>query len=390
MRIEKEMPMNNPFVYGEIAVGAAFTGRKKELADLSRGLESGERIFLISPRRFGKTSLLAHLLEGFKSKGLLTAYIDLYRCASMEQLAAVFTDEVLLKTETGLEAVARLARETIPLLRPKITLEQDGQLSASLDLGKSKNEQSAALSELFNAAEKMAKRRNKRLVIAFDEFQEVTILGGEPLEKLMRASFQTQHNVSYVFSGSRQHLIADMVNSRDRAFYKIGRVVFLGKIAEDDFRVFIGERFKAIGIKVEEAAFKRILAETDAIPYYVQYLCSFLWNKCREGAKLTAELVYETVVHIADTQAPFYMGILEHIPLKQRRLLQVVAQNPAGKLYSREIGEMYKLGPLSTVQVSAGLLLKKGILEKENGGYVFSDPFLRIWVLKNIGSLGKT
>ncbi|KAF0126994.1 MAG: ATPase (AAA+ superfamily) [Elusimicrobia bacterium] len=378
--------MNNPFVYGEIAVGQAFTGRKKELIDLSRGLQSGERILLISPRRFGKTSLLANLLEGVKSKGLLTAYIDLYRCASLEQFAAVFTDEVLLKTETELEAVVRMARETIPLLRPKITLEQDGQLSASLDLGRSKNEQSAALSELFNAAEKMAKRRNKRLVIALDEFQEVTVLGGEPLEKLMRAAFQTHHHVSYIFSGSRQHLIADMVNSRDRAFYKPGRVVFLGKIMDADFRIFIRERFKAIGVEAGEAALKRILAETDAIPYYVQCLCSFLWNKCREGAKLTEALVSETSAHIADTQAPFYTGILESIPMKQRRLLQVVAQKPAGKLYSGEIAEGYKLGPLSSVQVSVGLLLKKGLIEKENGGYVFSDPFFKIWVLKNMGS----
>jgi len=377
--------MNNPFVYGEIAVGSAFIGRKKEVADLSQGLGSGERIFLISPRRFGKTSLLANLLEGFKGKGLLTAYIDLYRCASLEQFASVFTDEVLVKAETGFEAVARLVRGTIPLLRPKITLETDGQLSASLDLGRSQNEQSAALSELFNAAEKMAKRRNKRLVIAFDEFQEVATLGGEPLEKLMRAAFQTHHHVSYIFSGSRQHLIADMVNNRDRAFYKMGRVVFLGKIADKDFQVFIAERFKSIGIVVGDAAFRRILAATDAIPYYVQYLCSFLWNKCREGAKLTEEAVLETAAHIADTQAPLYTGLLENIPLKQRRLLQVVAQNPGSKLYSREIAERHKLGPLSSVQVSVGLLLKKGILEKENGGYVFSDPFLKIWVLMNHG-----
>ena len=375
--------MNNPFIYGEIAVGKAFVGRKEELSDIARGLESGERIFLISPRRYGKTSLLINLLERLKNKGLLTAYIDLYRAASLEQLAALFAEEVLLKSETRLETVARLAREIVPLLRPKITVEQDGQLSAELDIGKSQGEQSAALAELLDAAEKIAKRRGKRFVIAFDEFQEVAALGGEPLEKLMRSVFQRHHNVSYVFSGSKQHLIADMVNNKDRAFYKLGRVLFLGKIHDKDLRSFITERFAAIGVAVEEASFRRILSEADSVPYYVQYLCSFLWNKCREGSGLSEKTVIETAGHIAATQAPLYLGLLEHIPLKQRKILQVVSRNAGEKLYSREVIERNKLGPSATVQVSLNLLIKKGILEKEEGGYAFSDPFFRLWVLKN-------
>jgi len=375
--------MNNPFIYGEIAVGKAFVGRKEELSDIARGLESGERIFLISPRRYGKTSLLINLLERLKNKGLLTAYIDLYRAASLEQLAALFAEEVLLKSETRLETVARLAREIVPLLRPKITVEQDGQLSAELDIGKSQGEQSAALAELLDAAEKIAKRRGKRFVIAFDEFQEVAALGGEPLEKLMRSVFQRHHNVSYVFSGSKQHLIADMVNNKDRAFYKLGRVLFLGKIHDKDLRSFITERFAAIGVAVEEASFRRILSEADSVPYYVQYLCSFLWNKCREGSGLSEKTVIETAGHIAATQAPLYLGLLEHIPLKQRKILQVVSRNAGEKLYSREVIERNKLGPSATVQVSLNLLIKKGILKKEEGGYAFSDPFFRLWVRKN-------
>ena len=375
--------MNNPFVYGEIAVGKAFVGRKEELSDIARGLESSERIFLISPRRFGKTSLIVNLLERLRNKGLMTAYIDLYRAASLEQLAALFAEEVLLKSETKLETVARLAREIVPLLRPKISVDQDGQLSAALDIGKSPGEQSAALAELLNAAEKIAKKRGKRLVIAFDEFQEVATLGGEPLEKLMRSVFQGHHNVSYIFSGSKKHLIEDMVNNKNRAFYKLGRVLFLGKIPEKELRAFITERFAAIGKTVDEAAFRRILSEADSIPYYVQYLCSFLWNKCREGAGLTEKLVVETAAHIADTQAPLYLGMLEHVPLKQRKILQVVSRNLGEKLYSHEVIGRNKLGPAPTVQVSLTLLIKKGILEKENGGYAFSDPFFRLWVLKN-------
>lgn len=115
----------------------------------------------------------------------------------------------------------------------------------------------------------------------------------------------------------------------------------------------------------------------------MQYLCSFLWNKCREGAGLTEKLVAETAAHIADTQAPLYLGMLEHVPLKQRKILQVVSRNLGEKLYSHEVIERNKLGPAPTVQVSLTLLIEKGILEKENGGYAFSDPFFRLWVLKN-------
>ena len=104
-------------------------------------------------------------------------------------------------------------------------------------------------------------------------------------------------------------------------------------------------------------------------------------NEIKEGgnkASLNAAdlLVAETAAHIADTQAPLYVGILENIPLKQRKILQVVSRKQGEKLYSHEAIERNRLGPAATVQVSLGLLIKKGILEKENGGYVFADPFL--------------
>ncbi len=50
--------MRNPFEYGGVVSGEAFCNREKETSDLVRAMENGEKLFVFSERRYGKTSLV--------------------------------------------------------------------------------------------------------------------------------------------------------------------------------------------------------------------------------------------------------------------------------------------------------------------------------------------
>ena len=45
--------IENPFVYGEVVPSAAFVNRVTELDRLVRDLADAQKVFLISPRRYG-------------------------------------------------------------------------------------------------------------------------------------------------------------------------------------------------------------------------------------------------------------------------------------------------------------------------------------------------
>src|SRR5204863_2103880 len=62
----------NPFVYGEVVPAAAFADRVVELDRLGRDLSAAQKVFLISPRRYGKSSLIRLALAAMGRRGVLT------------------------------------------------------------------------------------------------------------------------------------------------------------------------------------------------------------------------------------------------------------------------------------------------------------------------------
>jgi len=126
--------MKNPFVYGEEVVGESFVDREQELEAFVKDIESNERIFLISPRRYGKSSLIVNLFNSLKNKGWLTARIDLYKVTSLEGFANLYTITVINAIESKPEKLIRIMKEFIPSLRPTITITTEGQPELSLNI----------------------------------------------------------------------------------------------------------------------------------------------------------------------------------------------------------------------------------------------------------------
>ena len=83
--------MDNPFKFGGIVRGPYFADRKAELAELVREMQNLSRVFLVSPRRYGKTCLLFNLMDRLDDVGLPAAYIDLNACPDIKNFAETFT-----------------------------------------------------------------------------------------------------------------------------------------------------------------------------------------------------------------------------------------------------------------------------------------------------------
>ncbi|MBP2671798.1 MAG: putative prokaryotic ATPase [candidate division NC10 bacterium] len=373
--------MQNPFRFGSVVSGEDFADRRRELAELGRELAGGQHVFLLSPRRYGKTSLILTLLARLRAQGLLTAYVDVFRATTAAQLLELTAQTVLRGVESKPEKVLRLAVDLLGKLRPQVGTDSRGKPTLSLEIGHSPRSVLAVQEEILALPEELAQKRKRRLVLVFDEFQEIQRFPGAGLEKAMRSHFQTHRHVSYLFAGSRESALRDMASRERSPFYKFGRMVTLGPISPQEFVPFLQVRFKRGGLRLTAEMGDAVLAAADDVPYNVQRLCHQLWAlRAGKVDRITEQDIGDAIAGIVEQDAPHFSAGWDRLSLHQRQVLQAIARSGGRNVFAGEFLTAHRLGSHSSVQTSLRQLLKEQVLAKANGEYRFADPFFREWV----------
>jgi len=244
--------MPNPFKYGSIVTGKDFADREEELSLLVKELKNGQNLLLYSPRRYGKSSLVCMALEQLSKEGFLTAFVDLYGCVYLSDFVDKIVTETVVPAYDKLDKAANFLKTAISGLRPTITVNPtDGTFEISYKKEVASAGEKQILTEVLDAPEKLAVSKNKPLVVVFDEFQEVKNFNGSKVENLMRTHFQHHKHVTYVFMGSKQHLMREMIADSNKPFFRFAKPVSLGKIPKDKFKRFILEKFKRTSIRID-------------------------------------------------------------------------------------------------------------------------------------------
>src|SRR5437762_3068123 len=275
--------MNNPFVYGEVVPAASFVDRIDELDRLVRDLGSGQKVFLISPRRYGKSSLIRQALGAAERSGALTANITVSSYSSYLAFLEGYT-RALLAMQTGLEKARSWLHDAIGAARPELRVEADSTgtmgMSVKFPTARTDRDISRLAAEVFALPQRLHEMRKRKLVIALDEFQAIRGFNGGSVEHAVRAAVQHQRNVGYVFAGSEPSLMERMLGPK-RPFYKAGPVMRLEKIPADLFAAFIEARFSQTGIKPEAGLGAAIVELAGNLPYDVQRLAHEGWDDVR-------------------------------------------------------------------------------------------------------------
>ena len=375
--------MENPFVYGKVARGEFFADREEESQELMADIASGQSVIIFSPRRYGKTSLILEVLDRAKSEGFLAVYLDLFKVTSEEGFIVAYAKEIAKLQSGGVRSVLRSLRELLPRLLPKVVLKSEKagvEVEFEFD---TRSERAPLLDDLFDAVATIATRRGRRAVVVFDEFQEIADWDGAGnVERQMRSHFQLHQNVSYIFMGSKRHLMQGIFQSKNRPFYRFGKHFALGKIPRDEFGAFILKRFEETGFQISESAVDEILNVTEEHPYYTQLLCHILWDRTREARTVTVHDVSLALQEVFLRESHAFHDMWDMLPLKARQLLVALAkeENPQVQIYSSDFLQRHALGSASSVQRAVSRLIIEEILEKFVGGYQFTDIFFKQWI----------
>lgn len=377
--------MTNPFKYGRVVRGDDFADREKEIEQLVKDLKSGQNVLLYSPRRYGKTSLILEVLDIIQKANVTTSFIDVYGCMSISDLIDKIIQETVIPAEGTLQKVADFLKGWLANLRFEITLNPDGSISVSLKkevqvLGAEK-----VLSQILDAPQKLAETKKKPVVVVFDEFQEISSMNGLSIEKTMRSKFQNHTDVTYLFSGSRKHLIDEIFGQERRPFYKFAKPFPIEKIPLADFAKFISRKFTQTGISINPSTIKLILNFTEGHPYFTQQLCHEIWNIASETKKVKKKDLTEAVKTILYQHGDYFTRIWDSLALTQRKLMSALAQeNKVASVYSTSFIEKYHLVSASHVKKAIDYLEREGLVEHSDGTHYIGDIFLNEWIKSKI------
>lgn len=377
--------MQNPFVYGEIVPGEAFVDRQEELTRLLADLGAGQKVFLISPRRYGKSSLIRQALAALGRRGALTVEVTVSSYSSYVSLL-----EGYAKALVGLESRWERARDwltsAISSTRPELRYERrggTGAISVAFPLVRSERDISRLANEVFALPGRLAEARGRPVVVALDEFQAIDGFNGGSVEHSLRAAAQTQRRVGYVFAGSEPSLMEKMISPR-RPFYKAGPVMRLQKIPPDVFAAFIEARFARSAVRPEAGLGAAIVDLAGNLPYDVQRLAHETWDTVRTAGARRATLddLHATLGRLLAEQETVFEAIWQRLTLAQRAVFRAVVLQGGRELLSGDTRARHRLGGPSSIQASLVALVRQDVLLKEGARYVVVDSLLREWVAR--------
>ncbi|HXG53822.1 MAG TPA: hypothetical protein VNJ03_00445 [Vicinamibacterales bacterium] len=376
----------NPFVYGEIVPATAFVGRETELDRLTGDLMAGQKVFLISPRRYGKSSLVVRALAASARQGALTVDVTVSAYSSYVAFLEGYARS-LLSVDTTIDRARVWLREMLGSVRPEVRIEPDergqGQLAVSFPAARSSKDVSRLAQEVFALPGRIAAARKRQLAIALDEFQAIAAFNGGSVEHALRAAVQHQRQVGYVFSGSEPALMERMLG-RSRPFYKAGPVMRLQKIDPDRFAAFVEARYRATGIKPAAGLGVAIVELAGNLPYDVQRLAHEMWDDVRAAGRKHADLddLHDTLTRLLGEHVTLFESMWQRLTLAQRATLRAAVLEDGRELLSGDVRARYRLSGASTVQASLAALVREDVLAKDGARYSVVDSLLREWVAR--------
>jgi len=372
----------NPFVFGEIIDDVNFVNRTDELNQLVRDLADGQKVFLLSPRRFGKSSLVAVALLKLKKRHIRTVSLTVSSYASYAQFLEKFAEKVLRAAgpwERVKDWVKRFARQVNPEVNYNMTTQE-----INLSLGKGAGFDPTPIApDVFALPGELTKNAGFRMAICLDEFQQISQFNSGSVENAIRNQVQEQRDVGYVFAGSQPSLMEEMLSAK-RPFHKAGPQMFLDKIPATDWKDFITRHFRKRGRTLEEQGLETLLASADLIPYDVQRIAHELWDyaELKDKRQLDASDVNSVIDTLVTAQSTYQELLWEQLSPRQRATLQALAHRGASEIYSQGVREQFRLGPASTVQKALQSLDSRDILDRYKGNYFFLDPLFPCWIRK--------
>jgi hypothetical protein len=371
---------DSPFIYGTIVSIQSFTNREAESAKLQSNLLNGINTTIISPRRWGKSSLVEKVIIDInkKDKKTKTVIIDLFSVSSEEEFLEQFAREVIKASSSKWQEWMSSGKEFFKKLIPKLSLGIDPTTDFSLSFDWHELKKNS--DEILNLPETIAKKRGIKFIICLDEFQNLSSFNDYLVfEKKLRACWQRHKSVTYCLYGSKRHMMTDIFNNPSKPFYRFGDIMLLQKIETKKWVSFICKSFAATDKQIDEKTAGIIPLVMKNHSWYVQQLAHYAWNVTHKRATTTE--IYTALKELINANTPLYQKETESISHTQLNLLKAVAKDET-QFTSTAVMNKHQLGTPRNVSKNKTVLINNDIIHEINNKFEFVDPAFELWFKK--------
>ncbi len=370
--------MEVPFTFGKLVHDDDFTNRILESKRLVSNFESSINTILISPRRWGKSSLVLKASKQISrnTKDIIICMMDLHNIRSEEQFYKLIATKVLQASASRIETILENAKSFLGRFIPNLSFSPDPgtELKLSMDWDEVKKDPD----DILDLAERIAIKLKKKLILCIDEFQNISEFKDSlGFQRKLRSHWQLHQHVSYCLYGSKRHMLMEVFSSPSMPFYKFGDLIFLEKIKEGEWISFITERFKGTGKTISNIAAESVARLCDNHPYYVQQLSQQAWLRTESICDSdTVQLAFEDLV----AQLSMLFQILtDDLTSRQINLLNAIIAGEE-KLTSQRVLKNYNLGTSANALKVKRSLHDKEVLDIVGKTITFNDPLYKYWL----------
>ena len=370
--------MEIPFIFGKIAMGDNFTDREEETKRLENNFNYCINTIIISPRRWGKSSLVhkAAKIAESKNMNLKVCYIDLLNVLNIEEFYVLYATEIIKATSSKWEEFVKNAKSFLSSLIPKVSISTlpGEEISLSFDLERLR----LNADEILDLPEKIAVDKGISITVCIDEFQKIGEWKDSSfLQGKFRSKWQFHQHVGYCLFGSKRHMMLDIFTDSNKPFYRFGDLIFLKKIPRHDMVSFIQKRFKETNKIIDEPTANLIISLVDDHPYYCQQLAQLSW--LRSGDVCGRETVNEAHKSLVEQLSLLFTNITEELTIQQLNYLKALL-NGETSISSTETMAKYGITSATAVHRSKKDLIRKDILDNIEGKIQFLDPVYKYWL----------
>ena len=378
------MNKQNPFVITGKIPDEFFCDRKEETRFLTRQItDRATNILLMSERRLGKTGLIDHCYRQAElSEQFYTFYFDILHTTSLKELVFEFGKEVYTRLmPQGQKAIRSLA-QTIRSLNPKFSIDPyNGMPTFGLEIG-SITQPEYTLEEILNWLE----HADKPCIVAIDEFQSIAKYPEPNVEAFLRGKFQHLQNCHFIFSGSQQHLLAEMFQSHKRPFFSSTTNLQLKPIEQDSYYAFAAHWFETCNRQLDSDTFATLYRHFNGNTYCIQRLLHDAFDATPEGMPCQLTILRDCLQNILENNSYSYREMLSRMSTKQKAVLTAIALEwKVAGITSAAFIRKHKLESASMVQTAMRVLTKDEWVSVRERTYSVSDPFLAEWLRMQYG-----
>lgn len=371
--------MTNPFHYGSPVSGERFTDRAAELKALVTCMLKGQNAVVLSPRRYGKTSLLKRAVQDVRKAGGRGAMVNLIGCSSRRQVAQALASGIAHEAMGWLGGRAELVREQLARVRAGVTLEI-GHAGVTVTLTPASA--TADWSEIIGDVLRMLVRlgaRSHPVSLVIDEFQRVAEID-DGLAGVFKTLVDELERVSLVFAGSKRHLMEELSSGPGAPLLRVGTRISLAPIPQDLMTRFLVERTAAGKKDLDLDVAVTIYRLARGIPNDVQQLA--FWAFEEPGRRITGAGVERALDRVVSLQAEDFAEGFDQLAPSQQRLLEVLARGPVLDVYSRQMLQLVDVANANAIRVALRRLSELELVERSPAGWRLMSVFFERWLLR--------